>query len=111
MNFNSREILVNKKFIQCEVSVKDYGIKDYKTFTYQADKDMGLKVGSVVFVPFGRKTSLGVVTKMISKNQPKPAYKILDIKEKIDISPLPSHLVKLASWMADYYPSSPKAVW
>ncbi|MDP4038949.1 MAG: primosomal protein N' [bacterium] len=97
--------------ILADISVKAYGANDYKTFTYSTNKELGLKVGSIVMIPFGKRQSLGVVIKIYPQDHPKPSYKILDVKEKIDINPLPLHLVKLAKWLADYYLASPKAIW
>jgi primosomal protein N' (replication factor Y) len=75
-------------------------------FTYHSDTE--LAPGQIVQVPLGRRQSLGVVT---AADVPAPAFATKAVTSVLELAPLPVHLLKLADWMAEYYYSSPKAVW
>ncbi len=77
-----------------------------KGFTYSADGN--IKVGQIVEVPFGRRVSLGVVTKTGAKE---PEFATKSISLVLDIHPLPPHMIDLAEWLEDYYLASTKTVW
>lgn len=70
---------------------------DQATFTYEFETE--LKVGTLVTIPIGKQTSIGVVTQEVSK----PAYETKAISEIIEDIPLPESLVKLSFWLAEYY--------
>lgn len=81
------------------------GVGDF-SFTYASDIE--LAVGSFVTVPFGRRTSLGVV--MSSTTQPEFTTRpIEEIHESLPV--LSSETLELAAWLAGYYLASAKAVW
>jgi primosomal protein N' (replication factor Y) len=70
---------------------------DQATFTYESEIERA--VGSIITIPIGKATSVGIIVKAVGK----PSYAtkaILDIVEDI---PLPESLIGLASWMAEYY--------
>lgn len=79
-----------------------------KGFTYQVPPNTEVKLGQVVKIPLGRRQSLGVVTKLTTET---PEFTTKPIDEVLDIPPIPSHLVELAEWMAEYYFASPKSIW
>jgi primosomal protein N' (replication factor Y) len=75
-------------------------------FTYSAAQH--IPVGSFVTVPFGRRSSLGIVMQQV----PEPHFKTKPISEHHDNLPvLGQHLLDLASWLASYYVASALAVW
>ncbi len=74
-------------------------------FTYHSDA--ALSLGQVVAVPIGRRSSLGVVVGLSDK----PTFATKAINEALDLPPIPDYLQELARWVADYYASSPSAVW
>ncbi len=76
-----------------------------EALTYHADTE--LTEGSVVEIPIGRRSSLGVVTAVV----PKPTFTTKPVSRALEIPPLPPYLRELASWMAEYYAASPSAVW
>ena len=61
-----------------------------------------LDTGTLVNVPVGQQTSLGVVTRRITK----PDFVCKDISRVAIEHPLPSQLVQLHHWMVDYYATS-----
>jgi primosomal protein N' (replication factor Y) len=87
------------------VSPLEAGGLDEFAFTYTGDTK--LPIGTLVSVPFGRVTSLGVVT----GTAPKPSFATKPIGETVDGIVLPVHLVELAQWISNYYLASPGAVW
>ena len=74
-------------------------------FTYQSDSD--LAVGAVVLVEIGKRESVGVVIKKVSK----PQFKTKDIIKLIEGKPLPPQLLHLANWLQQYYASPVSGVW
>lgn len=66
-------------------------------FTYNFDGD--LENGTVVEMPIGKKTVVGIVYKKVTK----PSFKTRAIKSIINQKPLPIHLLKLSAWMQNYY--------
>jgi primosomal protein N' (replication factor Y) len=75
-------------------------------FTYESTETVAL--GSLVEIPLGKRSSLGVV---VGKVDTKPTFTTKPITRVLDIAPLPAHLLQLGAWMEDYYYSSAKAVW
>jgi primosomal protein N' (replication factor Y) len=65
----------------------------------------GTGVGSVLSVPFGGRTALGVVTRM-AESSDVPAERLVEPLERAG-HPIPEELVELALWMADEYVSTP----
>lgn len=80
-----------------EVAPKQIIRADQTVFTYQSADE--LKIGQVVSIPIGKKTTIGVVTQPVSK----PAFETKPIVDLIEAKPLPEALVRLAFWMAEYY--------
>jgi primosomal protein N' (replication factor Y) len=68
--------------------------------TYQHDRE--LIVGTLVEVPIGRRTTLGVVVSEVAK----PKFTTKNITSIYDnLPPLPAELLKLAVWLPQYYPA------
>ncbi|HSH31800.1 MAG TPA: primosomal protein N', partial [Candidatus Saccharimonadales bacterium] len=87
------------------VSPLDYGATDRFALTYA--HRFPLPVGTLVEVPLGRKTSLGVVT---APAEP-PQFATKALTQALDLVTLPPHLVQLAEWLHSYYQASPKSIW
>lgn len=77
----------------------------YDVLTYQSE--MTLSTGTVVSVPVGKRTSLGVITKKVTK----PDFDCKDIVKSVANTPIPHTLVKLHDWMAEYYATTSGIVW
>jgi primosomal protein N' (replication factor Y) (superfamily II helicase) len=86
------------------VSPTEAGGTSEFAFTYHYHEP--LAVGQLVEVPFGRRTSLGVVTGASTK----PEFTTKPISSLLDIV-LPTHIVALGVWLHEYYLASPAAVW
>ena len=81
------------------------GLGDF-SFTYASDK--AIPVGSFVSVPFGRRSSLGIVMQSVTQ----PDFKTKPITEVHENLPvLKQHTLDLAQWLATYYAASSLAVW
>lgn len=77
-----------------------------KTFTYQAPANTPLSPGQRVLVPFGRQKVVGFYVG--EADRPAAGIKVKSIAEVIDRLPLlPTELVQLLLWMADYYFANP----
>lgn len=73
----------------------------FKPFFYQCEDDV--QVGSRVKVPFGNTAKTGYVLDVFRK-LPTVNYSIKNIKEVVDENSLiPSHMIKLAKIMSEYY--------
>lgn len=77
----------------------------YDTLTYSATLDY--PIGSVVKVPVGQKTSLGVIVKKVIK----PAFDCKAIIGTVVNQPLPSYLIDLQQWMSNYYATKSGITW
>ena len=66
-------------------------------FTYNFDGD--LENGTIVEIPIGKKTVVGVVYKKVAE----PSFKTRTIESIVSQKPLPAHLLKLSLWMQNYY--------
>ncbi|HEX7260078.1 MAG TPA: primosomal protein N' [Candidatus Saccharimonadia bacterium] len=77
-------------------------------FTYEIDAAASIAAGQIVKVPLGKRQSLGVITAVAPKQ---PSFPTKPVIEVLDMTPLPLHIVELASWLSAYYFASPKAVW
>lgn len=89
-----------------EVSPLLHGGHGEFSFTYSSENSVS--VGSFVTVPFGRRSSLGIVMSTVTK----PTFKTKPITELHDNLPVLSrHTLDLATWLASYYVASALAVW
>ncbi len=68
-------------------------------YDYLSDSD--LPVGTFVYVPFGRKTVLGVVWNQ-APDTTVPISKIKKIQSVADIKPLPKQTIDFVNWVAGY---------
>lgn len=92
------------------LSVNSYGGQQKYLFDYVIKKDQKVAVGSIVRVDLRGKDSLGIVCEILPTKLPY-TKKLLDIKEVLEIGPLPTNSLKLAAWMSDYYCATDKAIW
>ncbi len=67
--------------------------------TYSAGRR--LATGAIVEVELQHETVLGVV----SGPADKPRFKTKQIIQVLEVPPIPAHLLKLAGWLAEYYPA------
>lgn len=67
------------------------------TFTYASDQS--IEVGQLVTIEVGKQLLVGLVIKAVAR----PSYATKPITSLLDVPPLPSALVVLASWMNTYY--------
>lgn len=65
------------------------------TYAYAAS----LQLGTVVTIPVGKQTLVGLVIKNVTK----PAYDTKQVATILDIPPIPAELLATALWMSDYY--------
>lgn len=77
----------------------------YDVLTYQSE--MALSVGVVVNVSVGKKTSLGVITKKVTK----PDFDCKEIAKSVTDTPIPHTLIELHDWMTEYYATTSGIVW
>ncbi len=70
-----------------------------EALTYASDES--LADGTVVAVPFGNKEALGFVAQKV----PKPDFETKSIIRVISLNVLPAPLIKLYSWLQNYYPA------
>lgn len=70
---------------------------DQATFTYSSETDV--PVGQLVEISVGKKTLVGVVTRLSDK----PDYAVKPIQSVLDLPPLPTAIVETAHWMSQYY--------
>jgi len=66
-------------------------------FTYSSE--LPLYIGQIVVIEVGKKQIIGVVIRAVNK----PSYVTKSIISNIEESPLPEQLVKLSTWLSDYY--------
>jgi primosomal protein N' (replication factor Y) len=69
------------------------------TFTYASETI--LEVGTLVIIPVGKKTYVGVTIKQVSR----PSYDTKLITNVLRYPPLPQPLLRTALWISDYYGS------
>jgi primosomal protein N' (replication factor Y) len=75
-------------------------------FDYRLTERLGTaRVGTVLSVPFGGRTALGVVTRLASSSDV-PEERLVEPLERAGHA-IPEELVELALWMADEYVSTP----
>ena len=85
-------------YMYYEVAIEYTGLKAKDWLTYSYDQE--LEPGRLVRVPLRNSQVNGVVVKKVSK----PNYKTKDIQQVFDQS-IPTHLIDLAKWVAEYYAS------
>lgn len=91
-----------------EIDVVAYAQIAPRTFTYSSVEP--LKAGQLVQVPFGRRSSIGVVTAETAP--PKELHsKIKGIASNLEQVTIPKQLLDLAEWIKYYYAASSHAVW
>lgn len=89
-----------------EVSPLLHGGHGEFSFSYSSPSQ--LPIGSFVTVPFGRRSSLAIVIKVVDQ----PSFKTKLISELHDNLPvLQQHTLDLAIWLANYYVASALSVW
>lgn len=71
--------------------------KDAQWFTYSSENDVS--VGTIVKVPIGKTTVIGVVMAITSK----PTFDCKPITDIVEQTPLPPHLLKTVQWISQYY--------
>jgi primosomal protein N' (replication factor Y) len=71
-----------------------------QALTYNYNKK--LAIGSIVEAELQKELVLGVV----NSETPKPAFKTKSINQNLQLPPLPPQILKLANWLAAYYPAS-----
>lgn len=93
----------NQKYYQ--VSPLLHGGLGEFSFTYKHSST--IPIGSFVTIPFGKRTSLGIITGSATK----PSFATKPIQEIHDLPILTSATLKLAEWLHSYYLASAQAVW
>lgn len=95
------------------ISVISYPGKAPKLFDYYDLDDGNTMTGQVVKVTFGSKETLGVVMEIpaADDSSDRPTASTLTIASRLEAKPLPAHILKLASWMMEYYAASASSVW
>lgn len=89
-----------------EVSPLLHGGLGEFSFTYSSENEIA--AGSFVTVPFGQRSSLGIVIKPASK----PDFITKLISETHDNLPvLETHTLDIAMWLSEYYTASALSVW
>ena len=66
-------------------------------FTYHAE--MSLPPGTIVKIPVGKQTQLGVIIRSV----PKPSFTTRAVTELVEQLPIPLPLLETALWMSEYY--------
>ncbi|MBI3342119.1 hypothetical protein HY024_03265 [Candidatus Curtissbacteria bacterium] len=86
-----------------DVAVPSYKGPNADSFTYEIPKDLEVKPGQLVMVPFGRKQEIGLVLSTDS-NLPTTDYKLKSVDSLIFEKPfLLPYQLQLIDWMASYY--------
>src|SRR5690349_11337681 len=67
--------------------------------TYSSD--VRLPTGSVVRIELQKEVVLGLITGPTSK----PRFATKPVTSVLDLPPIPAHLIKLCSWLKEYYPA------
>lgn len=82
------------------VRVAEMGYRKSDPLTYFSE--LNLDIGSVVNVPYGKKTVLGFV---IEKDVTRPKFKTKSVASVIENVIIPPKTIALETWMHNYYPS------
>lgn len=88
------------------VATATHANSQQSAFTYHSHEQLSL--GSIVLVPVGKRCVVGVVIASVKKPT---TFTTRSIEKRIEDTPLPKPLIKLASWIVDYYSAHPAAVW
>lgn len=87
-----------------EVYVAESGYQKNEPLTYAFNGV--LERGSLVLVPYGRKSAGGFVVRETGQ----PEFNTKEIVEVLSLQPLPDPVIKLHEWLASYYPSGSGAI-
>jgi primosomal protein N' (replication factor Y) len=90
------------QYLSVLVAEASYQKPDPLTYAYPED----IKEGTLVLVPFGRKSVSGIVIACVKK----PLFAVKLIDEIISPVPLPKKSLQLLTWLAEYYPSGSGAI-
>ncbi len=71
--------------------------QDSAVFTYASEQE--LSVGQIIEMEVGRKSLVGIVMREVAK----PKYDTKLVKNTVINQPLPIQLVRLSTWLSDYY--------
>ena len=82
-----------------EVWVRSNRYHGSEALTYHSEQQ--LSIGSLVSVSLQRQKVLAVVTAKVTK----PAFQTKAIEHVYDLPPVPENLLKLCTWLGEYYPA------
>ena len=83
--------------------IRTYQQRDSLTYA----SNLSLQPGQIVLVEIGKKSALGVIL----RGDKKPTFATKEITRVIETTSLPAPLLKLASWLSEYYSTAPSQVW
>lgn len=84
-----------------QIVVLTYQIPNVESYTYEIPKDLKIKIGHLVEVPFGKRIPQGIVIEIHDK---KPSVKTKPITKNLYPVPiLLPYQIKLLKWMGKYY--------
>jgi primosomal protein N' (replication factor Y) len=77
--------------------------KEKQTYSYSIPKELAskVKIGSIVYIPFGKKKLRGVVGGFVEKKA--VSYKVKDIDSIDESFSIPEIYVALSRWISEYY--------
>ncbi len=75
------------------------GTRGGSVLTYHSNQK--LKPGSIVKIPYGKRSVFGVIKQEITK----PEFTTKPIEEVLELPTLPSYIIKLVEWISHYYGS------
>ena len=92
-------VLLKSMPLFCDVAIP---VPLENVFTYRVPEGLILAPGSRVVVPFGRKRTVGIVTKLHDRP---PAVSAKDVMQAPDTGApaLPAELLRLGQWISEYY--------
>lgn len=77
----------------------------YDVLTYASE--LFIPIGTIVNIPVGRKSSLGVVVRKVKQ----PKFQCKEITKIVIEQPLPTALIQLHDWLGSYYATSSGVAW
>ncbi len=80
-----------------EIALNDRGLKKHQSLTYSSTEE--LNIGDVVEVPLKSRFKNGIVLEIVKQ----PKYKTKPISKVITDHAVQPHLIKLVSWISNYY--------
>jgi len=92
-----------------EVSVSGYNGKEARNFTYKYES-LDLNNGDLVKVKFAGRASIGIIRNP-KASEPNGDIILQNIIEKLEVEPIPEHLLGLGDWLIDYYCANSASVW